>query len=253
MHSWQNNKTAIFFDVDDTLYDHLAPFRQAVEEIAAPSASFSYEEAYHRLRYYSDILSLELGGACAMEAGAATEGMRRRRFQLALAEFGIELTAEKASAMQAAYMDCQYQIELFPGARELIEQLSEAGHLVGLITNGAGEHQQKKIDALELDSLIPPHRQFISGNCGWDKPDKRLFEHVNAKTGTVAEQCVYIGDSWRNDVIGASNAGWTSVWFNHRAAKPEPEPKSESDHQPDHQPDHIVRDYESLRRLLLDC
>jgi len=233
-------KKAIFFDVDDTLYDHLAPFRKAVEEIAAPRPGFPYEAAYHRLRYYSDILSLELGGAGAMEAGDATEGMRRRRFQLALAEFGIELSDAAAAEMQAAYIGCQYDIEMFPGARELLRELAEDGHLVGLITNGAGGHQLKKIKAMALDDIIPPVRQFISGNAGWDKPDKRLFDYVNAETGTTPEQSVYIGDSWRNDVIGALEAGWTAVWFNHRDAKPES----------DHLPHCTVQKYSELKRIL---
>lgn len=236
-----DKKLAIFFDVDDTLYDHLTPFRKAVEQVAEPGAQFPFEMAYHRLRYYSDILSLELGGAGAMEAGDATEGMRRRRFQLALAEFGIELSDEEAAKMQAAYIGCQYDIEMFPGARELIKELVAKGHLVGLITNGAGGHQLKKIKAMKLDDLIPSKLQFISGNAGWDKPDKRLFDYVNAETGTSSEMSVYIGDSWRNDVIGAVEAGWTAIWFNHREAKPES----------DHQPHYTAGSYEELRAILL--
>lgn len=30
----------IFFDVDDTLYDHLAPFRDAVQKVARPDGTF---------------------------------------------------------------------------------------------------------------------------------------------------------------------------------------------------------------------
>ena len=60
----------IFFDVDDTLYDHLIPFRKAVAERVGTRGDFPYEEAYHRLRYHSDMLSLELGGAGAMEAAS---------------------------------------------------------------------------------------------------------------------------------------------------------------------------------------
>ena len=86
----------IFFDVDDTLYDHLAPFRDAVQKVARPDGMFPYEAAYHRMRYYSDKLSVELGGAGTAAYGEAVEDMRRRRFQLALAEFGVGLTLEEA-------------------------------------------------------------------------------------------------------------------------------------------------------------
>ncbi|MBJ6361810.1 HAD family hydrolase [Paenibacillus sp. GCM10012307] len=232
----------IFFDVDDTLYDHLTPFRQAVEVVANTTGSFPYEAAYHRLRYYSDKLSLSLGGAGAMEAGSATEQMRKQRFQLALAEFDMELSIEQAAQMQAAYIGCQYEITMFPGARELLEKLAMAGHTVGLITNGAGEHQMNKIRAMDLDRLIPPAYQFVSGNVGWDKPDIRIFNHVNERTGTTPANSVYIGDSWRNDVVGGLGAGWRVIWFNHRGVDPESE----------HKPHHIARHYEDLSRLLMD-
>ncbi|NIK69154.1 MULTISPECIES: HAD family hydrolase [unclassified Paenibacillus] len=235
-------KKGVFFDVDDTLYDHLSPFRQAVIAVVGDREGFPYEEAYHRMRYHSDMLSLEMGGAGAMESGSSTELMRRRRFELALAEFGIALSEEQASAMQAAYIGCQFNIAMFEGARELIEQLVKAGYVVGLLTNGAENHQLKKIRAMELDHLIPPERQFVSGKIGWDKPDIRVFQHVNEATGTRPEKSVYIGDSWRNDVIGALEAGWSVIWFNHRGASPE---------SGEHTPNHTAASYEELARLLL--
>ncbi|OUS78657.1 HAD family hydrolase [Paenibacillus sp. MY03] len=233
--------TTVFFDVDDTLYDHLLPFRKAIQGLTSDRPDFPFEEAYHRLRYYSDKLSLELGGAGAMEAGAATEGMRRRRFQLTLAEFGIQLSDEEAAEVQAAYIGCQYDIEMFPGSRELLAKLAASGIAVGLITNGAGNHQRRKIEAMRLEEFVSPERIFISGETGWDKPDIRLFRHINAATGTTPEQCVYVGDSWRNDVVGALGAGWTVVWFNYRGAQPES----------DDQPHHIVADYKELADLLM--
>jgi putative hydrolase of the HAD superfamily len=234
-------RKAIFFDVDDTLYDHLIPFRKAAEQTAGEDESFPYEAAYRRLRYYSDTLSEELGGAGSMESGDSLAFMRRERFRRTFAEFGVALTDDEAEAMQAAYNGCQYDIAMFPGARELLAALVAEGHLVGLITNGAASHQQRKIDAMMLDGLIRPEHRFISGAVGWDKPDKRLFRHVNERTGTLPEHCVYIGDSWRNDVVGALGAGWTAVWFNHRGARPES----------GHRPHHTAASYAELKELLL--
>ncbi|QAY67259.1 HAD family hydrolase [Paenibacillus protaetiae] len=234
-------KQAVFFDVDDTLYDHLAPFRTAVEQAAGADGMFPYEEAYHRLRYYSDTLSAELGGTEAMEAAGRLEWMRSERFRRTLGEFGMELSEQEAAAVQAAYIGCQYRFDMFPGARELIGRLKEAGHVVGLITNGAGAHQQKKIDSMQLEELIPAELQFITGVVGWDKPDRRIFDHVCGLTGVAPEDSCYIGDSWRNDVIGALGAGWTAIWLNHRHQQPETA----------HKPHHIASSYEELSRLLL--
>ncbi|MDF2837871.1 MAG: Haloacid dehalogenase domain protein hydrolase [Paenibacillus sp.] len=229
----------IFFDVDDTLYDHLIPFRKAVAGWVGAREDFPFEEAYHRLRYYSDMLSLELGGAGAMEAGASTEWMRWRRFQLTLAEFGIMLSEGEAAEVQKAYIGCQYDIDMLPGARELLAELGARGVGVGLITNGAGPHQRRKIEAMGLERLVEPNRIFISGEAGWDKPDARLFRHINEATGSLPDQCVMVGDSWRNDVIGALRAGWAAVWFNHRGAIPET----------NEEPHHIVANYDELTAL----
>ncbi|WP_413409930.1 hypothetical protein [Paenibacillus amylolyticus] len=49
-----------------------------------------------------------------------------------------------------------------------------------------------------------------------------------------------MGDSWRNDVVGAVDAGWTVIWFNHREALPES----------DHQPHFVASSYEEISRIL---
>lgn len=234
--------SAVFFDVDDTLYDHLIPFRKAVDGWIADKASFPYEQAYHRMRYYSDKLSMELGGAGAMAADRSAASMRSRRFRLTLADFGIAVTDVEAERIQQAYAGCQFDIDMFEGARELLHRLADSGCLVGLITNGEGPHQMKKINAMRLESVIPAELIFVSGNVGWDKPNRRLFRHINETTGTLPGECVYIGDSWRNDVIGALEAGWTAIWFNHRNALPES----------GHEPHHRASSIRELERLLFE-
>ncbi|NMO94426.1 HAD family hydrolase [Paenibacillus lemnae] len=232
---------AVFFDVDDTLYDHLAPFREAVQAVANPDPSFPYEEAYHLMRYYSDQLSLELGGAGTSEYAEALEKLRTRRFQLTLEKWGIILSDRDAQSMQADYLARQYQIHMFEGAPALIQHLTQTGHVVGLITNGPLEHQMNKVTAMKLEEMIPSEHIFVSGGVGWDKPDPRIFAHVNEVTNTTPEHSIYVGDSWRNDVVGALAAGWQVIWFNHRGVEPE------SQHVPQHtadsfeEVDHIIR------------
>ncbi|WP_068787099.1 HAD family hydrolase [Paenibacillus phocaensis] len=212
---------AVFFDVDDTLYDHLQPFRAALEEILNTGNDFPYEPAYHRMRYYSDFLSAEAGGTPTQ--GQALESMRTERFIRSLGEFGLPLSAEQAAAVQAAYLSRQFDIHPFPGALELIGELQARDVVVGIITNGPPDHQWRKIRALGVDRRIPAERVFISGAIGLTKPDIRLFHLIAEKLGKAPEQCCYIGDSWRNDVVGAAGAGWQTIWFNHRGVRPESE------------------------------
>ncbi|GGN92635.1 HAD family hydrolase [Saccharibacillus kuerlensis] len=240
-------KKAVFFDLDDTLYDHLEPLELGVREVLGTGDKFPYERLYHRVRYYSDLLSATQGlspkeGGSVGAAGTMTlEEMRRERFQLALGEFDYELTDEKAQALQDAYLSKQYAITLYKGARELIMELQDAGRLVGVITNGPPEHQLRKAEALGLQELISPELIFVSRAVRIAKPDVRLFEHVNRATETSPENSFYIGDSWRNDVVGAIDAGWTVLWFNPRLAKRET----------DHEPHYTAADYSEIRRIVL--
>lgn len=230
---------AVFFDLDDTLYDHLIPFRLALQSIMSTGEVVPYERAYHRMRYYSDKLSAEYGGTPTLERDLAE--MRNNRFRLSLAEFDITLTTEQATAIQAQYLSQQFEIEMFNGALPLIQQLQTQGFLVGLITNGPPEHQMNKIQALELLNIIPIEHIFISGALGMTKPDRKLFDHVADKFGLIDTNCYYVGDSWRNDVVGASSAGWNVIWFNHRGVEPDSP----------HLPHHCCVSYADLTTYLL--
>ncbi|MCP1423533.1 putative hydrolase of the HAD superfamily [Paenibacillus sp. DS2363] len=234
-----NNAKTIFFDLDDTLYDHLQPLRGALQDVLGLPDEFPYAEAYHRFRYYSDWLSAQEDLSAVPEADAV-ERMRRRRFELTMEELGLPLQSGQAEELQAQYLSRQFEIVPFEGAYELIRRLQAEGHTVGLITNGEGEHQRRKLEALDVLSFVDEHLIFISGTTGYAKPDRRLFEYVSKQTGTDARSSYYIGDSWRNDVVGAVDAGWTVIWFNHREALPES----------DHQPHFVASSYEEISRIL---
>ncbi|WMT42081.1 HAD family hydrolase [Paenibacillus sp. D2_2] len=230
---------AVFFDVDDTLYDHLIPFRQALQNVLHTNDQFPYAAAYHRMRYYSDYLSAQAGGTPTH--GNVLLEMRRNRFKFSLEEFGLHLTDSQADMVQEEYLQHQFTIQLFDGAKELIEQLKDRDVTVGLITNGPPQHQMQKITALGIRDMIPADLIFISGAVGITKPDRGLFDHVAGKLGLPTDACCYIGDSWRNDVIGALNGGWNVIWFNHRGVNPESE----------HRPHYEAASYDELAALLL--
>jgi len=216
-----SKKRAIFFDLDDTLYDHLIPFREAVRHVLKPDEScLDYAELFIKVRHYSDELWPKyLSGEIPLEE------TRVRRMELAFADYGIEITHDQASAVQAAYIERQYTIDMLEGVREHIEQLLANGHKVGIITNGPEEHQMKKICGLGLDQILSKDMIFISDAVGLAKPDPKIFKYVNEKTGTLPENSLYVGDTWANDVVGALAAGWEVCWFNSRGRKPESEHK----------------------------
>jgi FMN phosphatase YigB (HAD superfamily) len=44
---------------------------------------------------------------------------------------------------------------------------------------------------------------------------------VAKKTGFEPNELLFIGDTWSNDIVASSTAGWQPIWFNHRNRLPE--------------------------------
>ena len=80
---------------------------------------------------------------------------------------------------------------------------------------------------------------FISDAVGIAKPDPEIFAYVNRRTETTAEQCLYVGDTWANDVVGALEAGWKVCWYNPRGRQPLTA----------HEPSYTFANYEEFKEL----
>ncbi|MBY0011599.1 HAD family hydrolase [Paenibacillus typhae] len=209
-------KQAFFFDLDDTLYDHFVPFEEAVSRLlTADEQATDTARLFRQMRHHSDQLwpSYEKG-----ELELAK--LKLLRIELACKDCGLMLDRSRLEQFQRDYLQRQRRFDWISGARECILRLMEAGHPVGIITNGPEDYQWAKIRGLGLDHFIARELIFISGALGLAKPDPELFAFVNRLTGTLPPECVYIGDSWDKDVTGALAAGWQVYWYNPRGQRP---------------------------------
>jgi putative hydrolase of the HAD superfamily len=222
MTSGNERRRAVFFDLDDTLYDQLEPFRTALQVFGGEIGTLPEDALYRRFRHHSDELwEPYRAGRLPLER------MRVERMRRALADFGFEADEADCRRFQEAYQEGQYRIRLYPGAEACLAELEAAGCLLGVVTNGPGPHQARKLEALGIERFIPRTRWFISGEIGAAKPDPALFAHVNRMTGTRPDRCVLVGDSPVNDVAGAAGAGWRAVWFNARGSAAGPRPEAD--------------------------
>ncbi|WP_299089407.1 HAD family hydrolase [uncultured Metabacillus sp.] len=223
-----NEIEAVFFDLDDTLYDQLTPFGLALEFCKVEASTLNIEELFKRVRYFSDVLwKLHTKGQMSLEA------LRVERLTNAFKDFDLNITKEQALAIQERYEYEQQQIQAFPGIIEIIKDLQKNKSVVGILTNGPVHHQMNKIIALKLDQVIPKELIFISDGIGIAKPDKRIFEYVQRQIKIKPDKCCYIGDTWENDIAPSIEAGWNCIWFNHRNREP----------QSIHTPNKIITDY----------
>lgn len=96
------------------------------------------------------------------------------------------------------------QWRLYPGAAELLADIKQRGVGVGLISNWDHTCRQvlndNGIDLL-LDEMV------ISSEIGVEKPNPEIFRHALKHANVSAEQSLYVGDNYYDDVVGAAQAG----------------------------------------------
>lgn len=200
------------FDVDDTLYDQLEPFRLAFQKhFSRFEDDVKIEELYKLSRKYSD--------AAFETTGYEMTNMRKMhiyRISKAFEELGIRITDEEALQFQLAYETFQNEIKLIEEIPQIFELLLQRGAKLGVITNGANDNQLRKINQLGLKEWISPENMLVSEGAGVSKPSKEIFEAMERRMGFSKNDVYYIGDNFDNDVIGATAAGWKTIWVNFR-------------------------------------
>lgn len=210
--------TSIVFDVDDTIYDQQAPYRQAMEKCFPDFDMTFMNQAYIRFRHYSDT-----GFPRVMAGEWTTAYFRFWRCQQTLLEFGYRLIDEtEGNYFQAVYEEELENITMLDEMRLTLEFLKKKNVPMGVITNGPTEHQLKKVKKLGLYDYVDPKRVIVSQATGFQKPEKEIFNLAAEQFDMNPATTLYVGDSYDNDIMGAFNSGWRSLWFNHRGRSLKP-------------------------------
>lgn len=111
------------------------------------------------------------------------------------------------------YYDNMYRYcELKPETREVLEVLKAQGkYKLAILSNGQSKSQHDKIDYVDITKYMD--EVLVSGDIGINKPDKRVFEYLADKLNVKLEECVYVGDVFSSDILGAHRAGMQPVWM----------------------------------------
>ncbi len=96
----------------------------------------------------------------------------------------------------------------YPWVYETLDRLAGSGYRMSVISNADGRVRMG-FEALGLADYF--EQIFDSHVVGYAKPDARLFEHAMAAAGAPAEACLYVGDLYYVDVLGANSAGMAAV------------------------------------------
>jgi HAD superfamily hydrolase (TIGR01549 family) len=198
----------VFFDVDDTLYDHGYHIHQAISALRE-EYSFLQEYSVEYLKGLSHQF-LEEVHERLLHGEISVEESREIRWQ----KFLDTVKEKNMDAITLAnfYSKSYYNAErAVPGAIELLRSLKQ-GYKIGVISNNLFAEQLSKMKRIGVSEHIDIFA--ISEEVGAAKPEPLIFEIALKRGGVNAEEAVLIGDSWNNDVLGAMNAGIRPIWFN---------------------------------------
>nr|WP_246781504.1 HAD family hydrolase [Rhodoblastus sphagnicola] len=196
------------FDLDGTLFDHAGADHEAALALRAvlapklPEKAFLTEWRMAEIRHYSRYLAGEISFA----------EQRRARVRAVAGERLSDAEADLAFNFYfSAYRNAW---RLFEDVRPCLAALS--GLRLGLVTNGDGAVQRRKIEALGLAEFFDA--VVISGEVGLAKPDPRIFALACARLGAEPASALFIGDDRRLDAEAASAAGLRGLWLDRLGA-----------------------------------
>lgn len=204
------------FDMDDTMYDLMEPFKKAHDRIFADQVEVDCERLFMLSRINSDIiLEWEKNGKIRKEDTFF------QRMRMTYQDVGIDLSREEGDCFEEEYRYYQTEIKMWEFMKEILNSCKEEGIQMAVLTNGRSKGQRKKAEYLNLMQWFDDGRIFVSEEIGFQKPDVRAFKTIEVDLHFRPEDTWYVGDTYESDIVGASRAGWHTIWFNHRR-RPEP-------------------------------
>lgn len=192
---------AVFFDIDDTLYDtsgfaKLAR-KAALNVMIDAGLPLDSNEAYLLLREIID----EYGSNYDKHFNILTKRV-----------FGEEKPLLIALGM-ITYHNVKFALlRLFPQTTKTLIYLKEQGYHLGVISNGITIKQWEKLIRLDLHHFFD--HVITSEEARAEKPDKYIFELAMEKMGCNASNSIMIGNKFSEDIIGALNAGMSAILVN---------------------------------------
>jgi pyrophosphatase PpaX len=176
---------AVLYDYDGTIMD--------TNQIIIDSWQHVFKTVYGKERTVEEILAT---------FGEPVEDTMRRLVP--------DLSVEEGLAIYRAYHYGRYEdsIGLFPGAREMMRDVKEAGYKTALVTSRQSNTAWRGIDTFALREYFD--EVVTCNDTDKHKPDPEPALIACGKLGVRPEECAMIGDT-KYDIGCANNAGAVSV------------------------------------------
>jgi putative hydrolase of the HAD superfamily len=102
------------------------------------------------------------------------------------------------------------RLHLYPYVRDVLDVLRER-YPLAVVTDAQSAYARAELHKVGLLDYFDPI--VISGDHGYRKPDRRLFQLALDGMGVAAENTLYVGNDMYRDIFGAGEAGMWTVMF----------------------------------------
>jgi putative hydrolase of the HAD superfamily len=102
------------------------------------------------------------------------------------------------------------RLGLYPYVRQVLDVLRDR-YPLALVTDAQSAYSRGELHKVGLLDYFDPI--VVSGDHGFRKPDRRLFQLALDGMGVAAEHALYVGNDMHRDIFGAREAGMTTVMF----------------------------------------
>ncbi|BBZ79973.1 hypothetical protein MANY_53100 [Mycolicibacterium anyangense] len=130
------------------------------------------------------------------------------------------------------------KLKLYPHVRSTLRVLREHFPLA-VVSDGQSSYARGELHKVGLTEFF--HPIVVSGDHGFRKPDRRLFQFALDGMGVPADKTLYVGNDMHRDIFGAQEAGLRTVMYD-----------SDQGTKEHHgcRPDHRITDFRDLLGLV---
>ncbi|MCU7617245.1 YjjG family noncanonical pyrimidine nucleotidase [Chryseobacterium sp. PBS4-4] len=201
----------IFFDLDNTLWDHRKNAYLTIKDLFDKEEitlryNIDFEEfhsVYHEIneRLWEQIRDGEID----------KDYLRKHRFYDTFKHFGID-DLDLSMFFEEHFLDkiLNYN-HLVESADVILEYLKSKNYTLHIISNGFQEVTERKCILSKIDHYF--NTITSADSVGVRKPNPEIFEYSLNLAKAQKEESILIGDDWIADVVGAQNFGIDVIFF----------------------------------------
>ncbi len=224
------NLKAIFFDIDNTLYNSSLQVelarKNAIRAMVEAGLKAEEEKAFRQLKH----IVKKYGSNYDLH------------YNQLLQKFHHQEDFKIIAAGVVAYHNTKLAyLRPFPETLPTLIKLRELGYKLGVITNGKPIKQWEKLIRLGLQNFF--HTVIISKEVEEEKPSQKIFNLAAKRIGCQAGEAVMVGDKLEVDILGANKAGMVTVQILKKKTPKKPKTKSE-------EPDYLITNLKEILKVL---